>query len=124
LQLTPTHYVVLNLAIDESSLWALTWGAHTYDRAGKLVEILPRLARDDARAALRDLVASYTVELYEQASLRTLPLPDALAAIDDDANWLVPAESGREIWYAVVVSETGYETYNQAHSMFGKQFSG
>jgi hypothetical protein len=117
MELTRAHFKVLDFASDESPLWELPWPLTDYPDSGETIETHAAMPRKDLVLVLEELVCGGFVEIYDFNSKRqpVLSPEAALQAVRDEANWLVPSESGRKEHYALVLTETGNEAFRQAY---------
>jgi hypothetical protein len=108
------RYGILNDAIDASPLWELTWRS-TIHHDHKTTEVHPARTVDEVRPELLALLAERHVELYELDSSADSALDPAAAsaAVADDANWIVPTESGRQVAYVVSLTDSGDDEYRR-----------
>jgi hypothetical protein len=120
--LTKAHAAVLDAVGDgAAALWELPVGSKYFGSGGSLVREVHAVPREEARRALRDLIAAGAVEIYEEPNdgSRQLSGDEIEAAISDDANWRPPADSGRPVWYGVALTESGESVYRDAAQTFG-----
>jgi hypothetical protein len=112
--MSAVRYGILHGAIDPSPLWELTWRSTVAEAHGTRV-VQPSRTIDEVRTELIVLLAEGRVELYDRDSSVSSALePVAAAAIvEDDGNWVVPAESGRQTVDVVVVTDSGVEEYQR-----------
>ena len=121
-RLTASHAAVLDAVSDgAAALWELPLGSKYFGSGGRLVREVAAVPREEARGALRDLMAVGAVQIYEEPNdgSRQLSGDEIEAAISDDANWRPPADSGRPVWYAVALTESGESVYRHAAQTFG-----
>lgn len=105
----PIRYAILDHAAEDSNLWELPWPTV----AGN-VEIHRQRTVDEVRPWLVELIRSGHVEVYRLDDLNspTLTERDALAVVNDDANW---APSTAEAAYGVSSTESGDRGYQIEH---------
>jgi hypothetical protein len=120
MELTAVHFKVLDFASDESPLWELPWPLTDYPDSGETIETHAAMPREDLVPVIEELVRGGFVEIYDFNSKGqpVLSLEAALQAIRDEANWLVPSESGRKEYYALVLTDTGDEAFRQAYEQY------
>lgn len=108
------RYGILDDATDESWLWELTLRSTTHI-GRRTIENHPERTIDQVRPELVELLRQGFVELYEETGSSTSALDPstAVAVVADDANWLTPAESGRDAFYSVVLREVGDEEFQR-----------
>ncbi len=104
------RYGILDDASDDSSLWELAL-RHTTHSGRRTIENHPERTIEELRPELIELLRQGLVELYEEtgSSASALDPRTALSVVADDANWTTPAESGRDAFYTVVLTESGDE---------------
>ena len=118
----PIRWCLLEDADDEELLRALTY-AHTVNDGrpwGGTRRWRPERTVAEIRPELIALIREGHVELYkrERSPNESIAVdPEAaLAVVADDANWNVPAESGRDVVYALRLTASGEQ---EAQRFFG-----
>ena len=124
MDLIPIRWCIVEDADDEAPLRELTW-RHTVldgrpcerERQGR-----PERTVAEVRPELIALIREGHVELYkmERSPNESIAVePEAaLAVVADDANWNVPAESGRDVVYALRLTASGEQ---EAQRFFGSR---